>query len=288
MNSNLPSSSPRKIIDAFLFFNEIEMLKVRLEYLGPHVDYFLIAEADTDFSGVKKKFFLNKEIIKTLPYSEKIIYLQKKINLLSPAWLWKKIKYCTRDSRFLWQIQNEQRDSILIGLKKFQNSDLVIFGDLDEIPSESALERIKIMDSNLLINPSWAMSCDQLFYYYHVNNSSINEKWYGSIVTQLSFIKDKKPHKIRGMRDDLEHISNGGWHLSYFMNAEQVLKKINAIADVEKISEYKKLSLYEVQLKISSGKDLFNRGIEFSRTSPNPPPKKLVDLLTKFLPNTTG
>jgi beta-1,4-mannosyl-glycoprotein beta-1,4-N-acetylglucosaminyltransferase len=287
MNSNLAQDHAKKIIDTFLFFNEIEMLKVRLEYLGPHVDYFVIAEADTDFSGVKKNFFLNNEKIKTLPYSEKIIYLQKKINLLSPGWLWKKIKYCTRQSRFLWQIQNEQRNSILSGLKKFKDSDLVIFGDLDEIPSESALDFIKKMVSNPHIHPSWAMSCDQLFYYYHINNCSINEKWYGSIVTQLSFIKKKKPNKIRGMRDRLEHISNGGWHLSYFMNAEQVLKKINAIADVEKISEYKKLSIEEIQVKISTGGDLFNRGIEFSPPSSSTLPKKLIDLLTKFLPNTT-
>jgi hypothetical protein len=106
-------------------------------------------------------------------------------------------------------------------------------------------------------------------------------------VTQLSFIKKKKPNKIRGMRDRLEHISNGGWHLSYFMNAEQVLKKINAIADVEKISEYKKLSIEEIQVKISTGGDLFNRGIEFSPPSSSTLPKKLIDLLTKFLPNTT-
>jgi beta-1,4-mannosyl-glycoprotein beta-1,4-N-acetylglucosaminyltransferase len=287
MNSNLAGRQPKRIIDTFLFFNEIEMLKVRLEYLGPHVDYFVIAESDTDFSGVKKTFFLDNKIIKTLPYSEKIIYLQTKINLFSPGWLWKKLKYCTRHSRFLWQIQNEQRNSILNGLKKFQDSDLVIFGDLDEIPSESALDFIKLMDSNNHINTSWAMSCDQLFYYYHINNCSVNEKWYGSIVTQLSFLNNKKPHKIRGMRDNLEHISNGGWHFSYFMNAEQVLKKINAIADVEKISEYKKLSISEIQLKISNGEDLFNRGIEFSKPPPNSLPKNLIDLLTKYLPNTT-
>jgi beta-1,4-mannosyl-glycoprotein beta-1,4-N-acetylglucosaminyltransferase len=287
MNSNLAQDHAKKIIDTFLFFNEIEMLKVRLEYLGPHVDYFVIAEADTDFSGVKKNFYLSNEKIKTLPYSEKIIYLQKKINLLSPGWLWKKIKYCKRQSRFLWQIQNEQRNSILGGLEKFKDSDLVIFGDLDEIPSKSAIDFIiKIKDANHL-DSSWAMSCDQIFYYYHINNCALQEKWYGSIVTQLSFLKKQKPHKIRGMRNELQHIPNGGWHLSYFMNAEQIFKKINAIADVEKISKYKKLSLDEIQVKISSGGDLFNRGLEFSTHSSSALPKKLIDLLTKFLPNTT-
>lgn len=286
MNSNLAGRQPKKIIDTFLFFNEIEMLKVRLEYLGPHIDFFVITEADTDFSGAKKSFFLNEEIIKNLPYSKKIIYIQKKINFSSPIWLWKRLKYCTRQSRFLWQIQNEQRNSILSGLRKFKGSDLIIFGDLDEIPSESALDFIKKIKDTNPVDSSWAMSCDQILYYYHINNCSLKEKWYGSIVTQNSFLKKQKPHKIRGMRDDLKHIPNGGWHLSYFMNADQIIKKINAIADVEKISAYKQLSFDEIQLKISTGEDLFNRGIEFSNHPQIYPPQHLIDLLTKFLPNT--
>ena len=48
------NSEKNKMIDAFLFFNEIEMLKIRLEYLGPVIDYFVIAEADIDFAGKKK------------------------------------------------------------------------------------------------------------------------------------------------------------------------------------------------------------------------------------------
>ena len=43
-----------KLIDSFLFFNEVDLLKVRLEYLGPIVDYFIIVEAIL-ISLVKKK-----------------------------------------------------------------------------------------------------------------------------------------------------------------------------------------------------------------------------------------
>ena len=57
-----PSIKTRKLIDTFLFFNEIEMLKARLEYLGPVVDHFVICEANIDFAGNKKKIILNEMI----------------------------------------------------------------------------------------------------------------------------------------------------------------------------------------------------------------------------------
>ena len=57
-----------KLIDSFLFFNEVDLLKVRLEYLGPIVDYFIIVEANIDFSGVKKEFILSNELLASLPF----------------------------------------------------------------------------------------------------------------------------------------------------------------------------------------------------------------------------
>ena len=42
-----------KIIDSFLFHNEFDMLKLRLEYLRDSVDYFVISECNYTFSGKK-------------------------------------------------------------------------------------------------------------------------------------------------------------------------------------------------------------------------------------------
>ena len=72
--------SETKILDVFLFYNEVELLKARLEYLGPIVDFFVISEADTDFAGRKKSFILSPELISSLPYADKIIYHQEKIH----------------------------------------------------------------------------------------------------------------------------------------------------------------------------------------------------------------
>ena len=43
------------IVDAFIFNNEKDILKARLNYLNNHVDYFLIVESNSTFTGITKK-----------------------------------------------------------------------------------------------------------------------------------------------------------------------------------------------------------------------------------------
>jgi len=49
-----------KIIDCFPFFNELDILRMRLELLSEHVDKFLICESDVTHSGEKNHFIMRK------------------------------------------------------------------------------------------------------------------------------------------------------------------------------------------------------------------------------------
>ena len=49
--------SKQKIIDSILFFNELDLLELRLEELYDHVDIFLIVESDKTFTGKPKPLF---------------------------------------------------------------------------------------------------------------------------------------------------------------------------------------------------------------------------------------
>ena len=51
-----------KLIDAFIFFNEVELLKFRLQYLSDVVDYFIIAESNRTFTGKNKELIIPKII----------------------------------------------------------------------------------------------------------------------------------------------------------------------------------------------------------------------------------
>jgi len=237
-HSNHHSVKPL-LLDAFLFYNEIDLLKARLEYLGPSVDYFIISEANIDFAGRNKPFLLSKELIASLPFAEKIIYHQEYIHLNSLPWLIKKLRYRNRKNRLLWKIQDAQRNSTLKPLARFKSSDIVIFSDLDEFPSPTALQEARDLLSQANATKDLiAYSCDQTFYYYNLHNAAPQDQFYGSIFANLGTFKKRLPHKLRSSKDDLWHIDHGGWHFSYFM-----LIKIFPLQKLEKRLPVNKISM---------------------------------------------
>ena len=62
-----------KIYDCFQFFNEENILDLRLNILDEHVDFFVIVESTTDHQGNEKK--LNFDINKYKKFQKKIIYI---------------------------------------------------------------------------------------------------------------------------------------------------------------------------------------------------------------------
>lgn len=63
------------IYDCFHFFNELDILKIRLEVMNPIVDKFVISEATETFSGLKKPLYYeeNKELFSE--FQDKIIHV---------------------------------------------------------------------------------------------------------------------------------------------------------------------------------------------------------------------
>ena len=66
------------VYDCFQFFNELDILKIRLNVLAPVVDRFVISEATETFSGIKKPLYYeeNKELFAAF---------QDRINTVCPA-----------------------------------------------------------------------------------------------------------------------------------------------------------------------------------------------------------
>ncbi|AWW43989.1 hypothetical protein DPM16_01340 [Polynucleobacter paneuropaeus] len=284
MDSNTNSTVPL-LLDVFLFYNELDLLKARLEYLGPTVDYFVISEANIDFAGREKKLLLNSSVLAKLPFSEKIIYHQEMINLGSLPWLIKRMRYRKRKNRLLWKIQDAQRNSTLKPLTQFKPSDIVIFSDLDEFPSPAALlEGPDLLADPKAIQNLIAYSCDQTFFYYNLQNAAPEDQFYGSIFCNLATFRKLLPHKLRSIKDSLLHIANGGWHFSYFMDEEKILNKIKAVSDVENLSAYKNLSTAEIRNKIASKQDLYDRERILSDQEQYQIPQEVLSAIKKYLP----
>jgi len=269
----------KNLIDTFLFFNETDLLKVRLEYLGNEVDYFIIAEANIDFSGKPKKFHL-KDRISTLPFAEKIIYYPIEINLYSLKWILKRLRWITRPHKFLWKIQDAQRNIVqkVIRQKNVQ-ADYVLFGDLDEIPNLALIQSIR-KDEVDILEPK---SLRQRLFYYRPDIATDYEGWFGTICSPYKNFFDFLPHQLRSKRENLAFLENGGYHLSYFMSPKDMKTKIMAIADVERVQASKQLTTEEIEKYILENKDLFGRDLGFVRDK-NLLPYDLKKLINQWMP----
>jgi beta-1,4-mannosyl-glycoprotein beta-1,4-N-acetylglucosaminyltransferase len=161
-----------KILDCFIFNDENEILKIRLNTLSPYVDKFIIVESLINHKGKRKKKNFNINLFKK--FKKKICYLL--------------IKNIPKNYSS-WQIENFQRNYISNGLKKFSKEDIVIISDVDEIPNLKDVQFSKIK------NNYYAFEQDHFFYKL---NLKLKEKWIGSKMCKLKDLKS--PQWLRSLK----------------------------------------------------------------------------------------
>ncbi len=118
--------SQRKIVDVFPFFDELTVLKLKLEEMAEWVDHFVILEATSTFTGKHKPlhFWENREAFAA--YADKIVHVPVEFpgHVDTP-----------------WAREFYQRDAALPELVRLcGEDDLVMLTDVDEIVKRSAVE----------------------------------------------------------------------------------------------------------------------------------------------------
>ena len=271
------------IIDTFLFFNEIELVKARLEYLGPYIKHFYIVESNIDFSGKAKPYYLKDEL-KHLPFAEKISYQPLEINLQSMAWRYRAFRYRNQRARYLWKIQNEQRNAITKMLRTSvidqSRIHFVLFGDLDEFPSTQLLE--SLIAGKMELNSPHTLR--QKLFYYRPNIAEKNETWAGTLCCPIHMFQQHQPHQWRSLREKLPYLEGGGYHFSYLMSPAKIQEKINAIVEVEKLESFSNMSIENIQKLIQNQQDLYGRKMEFELQA-DVLPEDLKRILDKNFPH---
>ena len=62
-----------KIFDVFTFYNELDLLELRMNILGDSVDYFVINEANITFTGKPKPLYFAENRKRFKKWEDKII-----------------------------------------------------------------------------------------------------------------------------------------------------------------------------------------------------------------------
>jgi beta-1,4-mannosyl-glycoprotein beta-1,4-N-acetylglucosaminyltransferase len=116
-----------RLFDCFTFFNELDLLELRLRELDPLVHRFVLVEAPQTFTGLPKPlhFKLNRDRFQ--PFLAKIVYVE--------------LDEFPGDLASAWDREYFSRRAIMRGLTAAAPDDLVLISDVDEIPKPANLER---------------------------------------------------------------------------------------------------------------------------------------------------
>jgi beta-1,4-mannosyl-glycoprotein beta-1,4-N-acetylglucosaminyltransferase len=254
------------VYDCFIFFNEIDLLEIRLNELNNVVDKFVIIEANKTFQNHHKPYYFEENKERFSKFSSKIIHIKlDKFPFFVPI-----IKPFTP-----WKIEFYQRNSIVKGLVDCKPDDIVLISDVDEIPNPTVLQNLL----DLGINEIYGLKMDM--YMYFLNNQlifdggssmSIEEAkdgiWHCTAVLPYKLLK-KKPNRIRKivMRtkrrgEVFKIIPNAGWHFTYLGGVSEIIEKLEAFSHTEYNNDNYK-SQEQIESCITSGKDLFGRDMKF-------------------------
>lgn len=273
------------IIDGFIFFNELDILEARLNYLYNHVDYFILVESNVSHKGKSKPLYFLENQQRFQKFKSKIIYYpfifdnsQHNIDFTVEV---QENEYSTP----YWFLENSQRNKISeCALKFFNPDDLLLISDADEIPNLGAIDFAK---NNLTTTITCAAFAQTMFYYNLANKKPA--PWIGTVITKIENLNNKDAQWFRNHRydkDQLPEIYNAGWHCSYFGNIDQIINKLENFAHQEFNNDYYK-SKDRIEETIKNSKDLFNRSHEdlIFNFDVNEFPNDFLTAFKKFIPD---
>lgn len=228
------------IIDACVFYNELDMLNYRLNVLCKHVDYFIVVEATHTHNGIPKPLIFQENKARFAPFLDRIIHVViGDFPHRTPV----------SDGR-QWENESYQREvGVARGLAQIPgltDEDFVVHSDLDEIVNPNLLKAVR---SGSITNDHNTLEMDM--YYYNMTNKLPD--WYAPCLLKARIAKkESRRNKLGNV------IQNAGWHLSYFGDSEFIKNKLAHFGH----QEYNKpeyTDLDRIQHAIDNGVDLFGR-----------------------------
>ena len=256
-----------KLYDGFQFFNEFDLLEIRLELLYDIVDYFVISETNRTHSNNPKPYYFeeNKHLFEK--YMDKIIHIKTEYpdDILHFNKREETNKYniqYNKISDIYDKEENEgelkrwptfcrdflQREFIKFGLLDCEDDDLIMISDLDEIPDPKVVEMVK---ERKLVDHCIMQNC----YYYYVNVLA-HTNWYGNYIVEYRRTKDVSLTHLRNERVGYTKLNESGWHLSFMGGIDRVINKLESYAH----QEYNQQGLKDmVSNRIKSNQDILFR-----------------------------
>lgn len=253
----MTDNTKSEIYDCFMFFNELDLLEIRLNELNDVVDYFVLVEAPFTHSGKTKPLYYEINKTRYKKWSKKIIHVicpWPKKGILEKFFEYIEIKFPYKFISRIYikfslgrkKIEAFQRNYTLNGLKNAKAEDILLLSDVDEIPKKDKVLEIKKILSK---NPTKTIRLDQKLFGYYINGE-VNQEWQSAKACLMKTLTNdiKKPDFLRNWKIRYRLLSifhyrpiikreillkNAGWHFSYLGGVQAVKEKIASISHFE-------------------------------------------------------
>ncbi len=233
------------IYDGFTFFNELELLELRLNELADVVDKFVLVEATQTHTGLPKPLHFQNNRARFSQFQDKIIHII--VDDLPRA-------------KNPWVLERFQRNAIARGLTQCQPDDVILISDLDEIPrattvtsASRALPKVdtwssglahaalnswlvkgltypKDLRKHLRRNHPYIYKFKQAPYNYFLNCRFLEPPFtFGTRMLHYRDFSTADEARYSGYKI----VEDGGWHFSFMGGADRVREKLLAYAHQE-------------------------------------------------------
>lgn len=207
------------IYDCFTFFNEFDLLEIRLHELNPWVDRFVLVECAETFSGEPKPLWFDENKHRFEDFLPKIEHV------IAPV---------VSKSTDAWDRQEGQRDCAKKVLTSCADSDLILIGDVDEI--------VRGRDFVECQGARWNMTTFIHRNYFYYMNLLRPGGWPGTVMIPYVLLKTKYDSlfRARKWRRHGNKAKQSAWHFSNMGGKEAIKVKLKASCHFN-TSSYKKM-----------------------------------------------
>lgn len=208
------------LVDAFMFYNELDILELRLELLDEYVDRFVLVESEVNHRGGPKELFFTNNRDRYTKWLHKIVHVVVRTDEVPTG----------PDT---WKREKHQRECLLRGLEAGQMADggactavppeaIVMVSDVDEIPDMSKVRYEQL--------PHFVCSVHMWMFEYSLEHMYTGEPWFGTVITNCELLKRVGPNHLRDNRWKFPCFQFAGWHLSSFGDKMGIWTKFQTYA----------------------------------------------------------
>ncbi|XP_073143909.1 uncharacterized protein [Henckelia pumila] len=229
--------SPRRVFDAVLFSNEVDILKIRWKELYPYVTEFVLLESNSTFSGLPKPCVFSS--------------VRDQFRFVEPRLTYGQVpgRFMKDENPFVEEAYQRLALDYLLKQAGIQDDDLLIMSDVDEIPSRHTVNLLR-----------W---CDEIPHILHLRLKNYlysfeflldDSSWRASIHVYRSG-KTRYAH----YRQSDEILVDAGWHCSFcFRHISEFRFKMKAYSHNDRVRFVHFLNPKRLQRVICKGADLFD------------------------------